>query len=267
MSTAAPGSAALAGMRAAATIARYTVLEAMRNRLLWLFGLAAVAAVGLSGFLHDLALTESRELQASLLAAALRLAAAALLAAFVVTSMVREAADKGQELLLALPIPRAAYLLGKLAGFYALALLPALLFGALGLFFAPPLQATLWSVSLLFELWIVAAFSLFCVLSLTQAMPALAATGAFYVLARSIGSLQLLSHGANAHAAWQQQWMAGGIDMLAAVLPRLDEFTQTAWLVYHTGNAAALASIAVQTALYLALLTAAAMFDLYRKNI
>jgi ABC-type transport system involved in multi-copper enzyme maturation permease subunit len=258
---------ALSGVRAAVTIARYTVLEALRNRLLWLFGLAALAAIGLSGFLHELALTESRQLQAALLAAVLRLAAVALLAAFVVTSMVREAADKGQELLLALPMPRSAYLLGKLAGFGTLALLPALLFGALGLFFAPPFQAALWTLSLLFELWIVAAFGLFCVLSLNQAMPALAATAAFYVLARSIGSLQLLSHAGGVHTELQQQWMARGIDVLAAVLPRLDEFTQTAWLVYHTGNATALAAIAVQTAIYVVLLAAAAMFDLYRKNI
>ena len=178
----------------ALAIARYTLLEALRSRLLWLFVLAACGAVGLSGFLQQLALTESRAVQAALLAAGLRLASVFLLATFIITSMAREAADKGLELLLALPMPRAAYLLGKLAGYGALAAIPALLFGALMLPFAAPAQGALWGLSLLGELWIVAAFSLLCAASLQQALPALAATGGFYVLARMLGSLQLLAH-------------------------------------------------------------------------
>ena len=125
----------------ALTIARYTLLEALRNRLLWLLLVMAAGAVAVSGFLNELALTESRQLQAALLGAVLRLAAVFLVATFVVTSMAREANDKGLELLMALPLPRAVYLFGKLAGFGALALLPALSFGPLGLVFAPPAQA------------------------------------------------------------------------------------------------------------------------------
>lgn len=249
------------------TIASYTLLEALRNRLIWLFALAAVAAVGLAGFLDELALTESRQVQAALLAAALRLAAVFLMATFVVTSMVREANDKGLELLLALPMPRAAYLFGKLGGFAVLALLPALLFGGLGLFFAPFAQAALWSLSLLCELWIVAAFSLLCALSFNQVMPALAASGGFYLLARGIGGLQLIGHGRFTSHSAAQRAMSAGIDLIAAVLPGLDGFTRTDWLLYHSGDGAALLALLAQTALYVSLTTAAALFDLYRKSI
>lgn len=249
------------------TIARYTLLEAVRNRLAWLFLLVACAAVGLSGFLQELALTESRAVQAALLAALLRIAAVFLVSTFVVTSMVREANDKGLELLLALPMPRSTYLLGKLCGFGALAMLPALLFGALCLFFAPIGQAALWSVSLLCELWIVAAFALLCVLSFSQVMPALAACAGFYLLARSIGSLQLIGHGGHGAQSWQQQAMAGGIDTLAFLLPRLDTFTRTEWLLYHGGDLAALLAVLGQSAVYIALLGSAALFDFYRKSL
>ena len=251
------------------TIARYTLLEALRNRLLWLLLVLALGAVGVSGFLNALALTESRQLQAALLGAVLRLAAVFLIAIFVVTSMVREANDKGLELLMALPLPRAVYLFGKLAGFGALALLPALLFGALALFFAPPAQAALWAVSLLCECWIVAAFSLLCMLTLNQVLPALAAAGAFYVLARAIGTLQLLGHGATATASHGagQQWLGAGIDGLALLLPHLDQFTRSDWLVYHDGGAADLLAIGAQTAIYVTLMAAAGLFDLYRKQI
>jgi ABC-type transport system involved in multi-copper enzyme maturation permease subunit len=245
---------------AALTIARYTLLEALRNRLLWLVLLMALGAVGVSGFLNELALTESRQLQAALLSAVLRLAAVFLIATFVVTSMLREANDQGLQLLMALPMPRAVYLFGKLIGFGALALLPALLFGALGLFFAPPAQAALWAVSLLCECWIVATFAVLCTLTLNQVLPALTATFSFYLLARAIGALQLLGH--DAHGMLNR-----GIDGLALLLPHLDRFTRSDWLVYHGGGVADLAGIAAQTAIYVALLAAAALFDLYRKPV
>jgi ABC-type transport system involved in multi-copper enzyme maturation permease subunit len=256
-------------MRATLTIARFTLLEALRNRMLWLLLALMLGAVGLSGFLGALALTESRAVQAALLAAALRLAAVFLVATFVVTSMVREANDKGQELLLALALPRHVYLLGKLAGFAAVALLPALLFGALALCFAPPAQAALWAFSLLCECWIMAAFSLLCMLTLSQVLPALAAAAAFYLLARVVGTLQLLAHGADAAHGSEpgQALLARGVDALALLLPHLDNFTRTDWLLYHGGAGADLLAVAVQSALTLAVLTGAALFDLYRKNI
>jgi len=254
-------------MRPALIIARYTLLEALRNRLLWLLLVMAAGAVAVSGFLNELALTESRQLQAALLGAVLRLAAVFLIATFVVTSMAREASDKGLELLMALPMPRAVYLFGKLAGFAALALLPALCFGALGLFFAPPAQAALWAFSLLCECWIVAAFSVLCMLTLSQVLPALAAAFAFYLLARVIAALQLLGHGAGSVQSTGQQVLNTGIDGLALLLPHLDQFTRSDWLVYHSGGSTELAAIAAQTAIYVTLMSAAALFDLHRKAI
>ena len=87
-------------LRQASTIAYYTLLEALRNRLMWLLGLVLVIGIGLSGFLSDLAVTEQKETQVALLAAFLRFTAVFLMVIFVVTSLVREANDKGLELVL-----------------------------------------------------------------------------------------------------------------------------------------------------------------------
>jgi len=250
-----------------ATIARYTLLEALRNRLLWLLIVAALGTVGLAGFLQELALTESHQLQAALLGAVLRVASVFLVATFVITSMVREASDKGLELLLALPMPRAVYLAGKLAGFGILAVLPALLFGGLALALAPPDQAALWAFSLLCECWIVAAFSVLCVLTLQQVLPALAAATAFYLMARAIGALQLMKQAGARADTLGQQVLGGGIDLLGLLLPHLDRFTRSDWLVYHGGSGADLLAVVVQTALYVALMAGAGLFDLYRKQI
>lgn len=253
-------------LRPAATIARHTVLEALHNRLLWVLLAIALAAAGLAGFLQEVALAEGRALQASVLAAALRLAGVFLVATFVVTSMVRESGDKTMELILGLPIPRAAYLLGKLGGFGAAALLPAILFGALAALFAPAAGALAWTLSFLCELWIVAAFSLLCVLSFSQVLPALAASASFYVLARAAGSLQLMG-GAQGDPSFGQRAMGAIVDLIAALLPHLDRFTRTEWLLYQSASAGQVLAVLAQTAIYVTLLASAALFDLYRKNI
>src|SRR5712664_2377461 len=110
-----------------ASLARATLLEAVRNRLLWLAVVVVVIAFGLAQFLNQVAITESREIQAALLAASLRVAAVFILAVFVITSMVRELGDKVTELLLSLPAPRAAYFFGKFAGHAMVAAILALL--------------------------------------------------------------------------------------------------------------------------------------------
>lgn len=249
---------------AMATIARYTVLEVLRNHLLWVALAVLAAGIGLAAFVSAIALTETRETQVALLAAALRLAAVVMLAAFVVTGMAREAADKTTHLLLALPIPRTAWLVGKLAGYCAAALLPAALFGALIAFMAAPAQAALWTVSLICELWLVVACAVFCTVTLSRAVPALATVAGFYLLSRSLGIFELLGHAPSGAAA--PRAIGTLVDAIALLLPRLDQFTQAGWLLYDTGSVHALAHIAAQTAIYLLLLAAAAAFDLHRRE-
>jgi ABC-type transport system involved in multi-copper enzyme maturation permease subunit len=249
------------------TIAFYTLLEALRNRLIWLIAAVALIGIGLSGFLDALAITESRQIQVALLAAFLRFSAVFLIATFVVTSMVREFNYKGLELVLAMPLPRAGYLFGKLIGFGLLAVLPALLFGLLTLFFAAPAQAAIWTISLLCELWIIAAFSLLCVLTFNQVLAALSAVMAFYLLSRSLSALQLIGAGHTVNHSLSQQVIGTVINIVSALLPHLDQFTRTEWLVYQTANAHMLITVLLQSAIFLVLLSGVSLFDFYRKNI
>jgi hypothetical protein len=59
------------------------------------------------------------------------------------------------------------------------------------------------------------------------------------------------------------RWMVEG---LALVMPPLDQWTQTAWLVDRADAWPALGVIGAQCALFLVVLAAAAVFDLQRKN-
>jgi len=254
-------------LQAILPIARYTLLEALRNRLFWLALILVAAGLGFAQFLQQVAITESNQIQATLLAALVRVGAVFMLASFVVTSMVREFNDKVMELILSRPIPRSSYFFGKLAGFSLVAFALALIFSLPLALFAPAPRVALWGASLACELLIVTAVSLFCVLSLTQVMSALAAVTGFYLLARAIGALQVIAANPLSDSmVLSQQFINPVVDAIAFVLPGLDRMTQTAWLIYAAPTSAEYLGVLAQTAVYLLLLCSAALFDLQRKN-
>ena len=253
---------------ALAAIARYTFMEAMRNRLLWLMLVFVVGAFGLAAFVGGVAITESAQFSSAFIGALLRLAAVFMLALFVISSMVREFDDKGFELVLSLPIRRSTYLLGKLAGFSLLALVVAAMCLPPLLVYAPAAQVALWGASLACELLLVTALSLLCLFSFRHVTVALAAVAIFYIAARSIAAISLIAHGTLAFQDPSARMLSRTlVDALAFLLPELHRFTSTDWLVYHGAGVQDLLPVLGQTVIYLALLVAAAMFDLQRKNL
>jgi hypothetical protein len=249
------------------SLARMTLLEAVRNRLVWLAAVVALTAFGLAQFLNQVAITESREIQSALLAAFLRVTAVFIAAAFVITSMVREWGDKVTELLLSLPAPRSTYFFGKFAGYAALALILAPLSAVPLLLLAHPAGIALWTFSLFCELLIVIAVSLFCVLSLTQVVPAFAAVAGFYALSRSMAAIQVISGAPLQDPTLLDRIANQIVELLALLLPALDRMTQTTWLWEPGEGSAALGAVFAQTLVYLVLICAASLFDLYRKNL
>ena len=254
-------------MTTIAALARITVLEAVRNRLAWLAAIVIVTTFGLAQFLNQVAIAESREIQSAVLAALLRAAAVFIAAAFVVTSMVREWNDKITELLLSLPAPRSAYFFGKFAGYAALALVLAPLSALPLVLVAKHGGLALWTFSLFCELLIVTAMSMFCVLSLTQVVPAFAAVAGFYLLSRSMGAIQIIASAPLREPTLPDRIANAIVDLIAYVLPALDRMTQTSWLM-EPGPASleTIGTVLAQTAVYVVLICSASLFDLYRKN-
>lgn len=248
------------------TIARYTVLEALHTRLLGLVVLLVLLAFCASLFVRAIAVTESLRLQIAFLAAGTRLVGVFVVSLYVIGSINREFNDKGLELLLSLDLPRAGFVLGKLLGYSAIALLIALL-ACLPLAASAPLAAlALWGLSLSFELLLIAAASLFAIVSFGHIVPALSFVAAFYLLARSITAILLISGSALLEASPAYAFMALLVKGISLLLPGLDQFTQAAWLV-NADAEVRLLPLAAQTLVYTALLLTATLYDFYRKDL
>lgn len=249
------------------TISKFTIIESMRNRLLLLSLLVVGVSFGLVEFIGDLAITEHRATQIAVLAAFLRLSAVVIIAMFVVSSTVRELQDKTLEMILAMPIQRGTYYLGKLAGFVQVSAVVALIFTLMLFLYAPAAQVVIWGISLFLELILVVAFGLVMLFTFKQIPSALTGVFIIYAASRTTTSIYLMSkYPIIAHTTIGQKFMDEFIQVLTWLLPDLHLFTQTEWLVYGTGNLSLLLPVLTQTVIYLALLSAIALFDFYRKN-
>ena len=253
--------------RATATVARYVLVEARRSALPWLALAGVLAALGLSGFLSQVAITEAAALQASASAALLRACAVFLVATHVISSVVREANDKVLELALTLPISRSAWYLGKLLGYAGAGALIATLFALPLLAWAKPSDLAAWWLALAAEAAVIAAAALFFASALGQTVSAIAAVAGLYLLARSISAIQAIAGGPLAvdNAAGQAaRWL---VDAFALLLPRLDAVARGDWLLYGAPPAVELAPALAGLAIYFVLLAAAGLFDFSRRNL
>lgn len=248
-------------------IAHYTALEGRRTRVLIIAVIGIAAIIAASVFVRELAVAEGGRFQTGFYAPMARLCAVFMIAVHVLGSVLRELEDKGLELLLASDLPRSHYVLGKWLGFSITAASVALIV-TLPLLALHPWQAVLvWGLSLLLELLMMVTLAQFCIVTFTHLLPAAGFLAAFYLFARNLTAIRLMAeHPIAAPDALSQQLMVSLIDALAFVTPALDRWTQTAWLVSGSADWPALANTAVQAAIYVLMLLAATLFDLYRRN-
>jgi ABC-type transport system involved in multi-copper enzyme maturation permease subunit len=254
-------------MQRVLAIARYTLFEARRTRLPVLLVLAVGVVFLIAAFAAELAVTESTRVHIAIYAAGMRLAAVFITGFCVLASVTREFNDKGLDVLLALDIPRSHYILGRLAGFVALGVLIAALACLPLAALAPPVAVLQWGFSLALELAVIGSLALFCVITFNQLTPAAAFVLAFYWLARSLAAMRLISaHPLSGAESWSHQVIVWLVEGLALVVPALENWTQTAWLVDAAGAWSTMARIGAEACVYVALLAAAAMFDFHRRN-
>jgi hypothetical protein len=123
-----------------------------------------------------------------------------------------------------------------------------------------------WAVSLALETALVAAAALFFTMSLGQLLPAISASAGFYLLARSMASIQAIAAGPHRDDSFGDRLARWMVDGVALLFPRLDAVTRTEWLLYGPPAPAAYASALGGMILYGVLLLAAGLFDFHRRG-
>ena len=254
------------------TIARFTLLEAVRNRLFILIMAGVICLFVLAEFIGELSITETRQVQSAILSSLLRVFSISIISLFVITSALRELNDKGLEIILSLPMPRHQYLFGKLLGYGGLSLLISIIVSLPLLLYAPTIPVICWFLSLFCEQALVISLSLVCLFTFANVTISFVtisfiAVMAFYFLSRSMETIRLLSESPILESnAFSQDFIHCLVDAMALLLPDLSAFTKSDWLAYNV-DFADMQIVIIQTMIYLTILLSAGLFDLYRKNI
>jgi Cu-processing system permease protein len=250
------------------TIARYTMLEAMRTRFPVLALGVIVITLAASCFVREIAIIESARFQTAFYAATMRFAAVFVVALYAIAAVTREFHDKGLDIALALDLPRSHYITGKLLGLVAVASAFAMGTAVPLLALAGIEPAAQWTIALACELVIVVAASLFCAITFTTLMPAASCVMAFYLLARVLSAIRLI--GANPVSgteALPHHLLSGIVEGLAWIVPAFDRWTRTSWLVDEPASWTTIASLTGQSVVFVIVVTAAAVFDMHRKSL
>lgn len=248
----------------------WTVLaEARSSRVIIAAAIISLVAISLSLFVGEIAIAEKIQSQTAISAAFLRLAVLFFVSLFTINSLVREMNDRMLLLYLSMPISRSVFIFGKFLGFMILAMIFSMLAMLIVSMHAEFYPSFLWGISLMMESWIMIGFCFLCAYSFGQITLAFSAVTSIYFLSRSLSAVILISN--NPLRAGQdsitQQFFHGLLSVLDYLLPRLDKFSRTEWLMYNNVSMSEISFVLQQTLIYLLLLLSASFFDFYRKNI
>lgn len=248
---------------------RYVLLTAMRDRLFFGLLVFVLIAAYLSSVLGSTAMLETEQMTLAFTAASARVIIMVGIIVFIGFHM-RNAFDAREiDVLLSRPISRSTLVISYLLGFAAVA--TCLVVPTVGLMaLIGPLNQTgfwLWSLSLLLESWLVVAVALFASLTMKSGVGTVLSSLAVYTLSRMMGFFLATTHSGS---VFREQEVDQGahwlMDAVSVIVPRLDFFAKSNWLIYGAKSYEDLYLFLMQAAVIIPLLVAASAIDFMRKQ-
>lgn len=248
---------------------RYVLLTATRDRLFIGLLVGILAAAYISSILGSTAMLETEQMTISFTAASARVIIMVGIIVFIGFHM-RNAFDAREiDVLLSRPISRTTLVMSYWVGFAsvaALLVLPTIALVAI----IGTLNHTgfwLWSVSLLLESWLVVSIALFASLTIKSGVGTVLSSLAIYTLSRMMGFFLATTDSASLFKEHQinigAKWLMQGI---SSVVPRLDFYAKSSWLVYGAKSYEDLTLFLMQSAVFIPLLILASVLDFKRKQ-
>jgi ABC-type transport system involved in multi-copper enzyme maturation permease subunit len=248
-------------------IAKYTLIEAFKRRLILLFMLAVPVCLAAGGYAAGLSMVEKQATLAAFYGVFIRITAVLMLGIYLILTESRALESGNVFVSLGLPLSRTRYLLEKWLAYSALALCLVIL-ATIPFLLTQVSSAVIWAwaASLYCELLIVIAAALLLSLVFSQTLTPLLLFGVFYLFARASGEFLVYSNNIIAGpSAPYELWMAWVLKICTYLVPELDRFAGTEWLFYNAPEIDWL-PVLLQTILFVVLLLAVSAERLLRKE-
>jgi ABC-type transport system involved in multi-copper enzyme maturation permease subunit len=252
------------------TTVKYVLLTALRD---WLF-LGILGSLIVSGFISyfmgSTVIVEKNEIASSFTAGSARLVLIVGMIVFVCFHVRRAFENKEIDLMLSRPISREQFVISYWLGFSVVA---TLIIGVLSLFiiavYGYNYQGfSYWIITLLLEVFIVIAFAVFSSIILKSSVSSVLLCFGFYVVSRMIGFFGYVLEKNPSNDFLSFDFYTQKIIWVASfLLPRLDLFCQSKWLVYGVDSIKYnIAMPAIQALIYIPLLLVLAAIDFKKKQ-
>lgn len=259
---------AAAGAGKVFALVRYMLATALRDRLFLALLLSLVLAAAMSIFLGGSAIVEQQQMVTAYMGATSRMILAAGMVLFVAFHLQRAMQDGEIAFILSRPMSRSTFVLGYGTSVMMVASLCSL-FAVLLLAVAARSSAAglmMWGGSLLLEVNLMALMAMFFGLILRSAVSTALACLGFYMLGRMSGLLGGLAEQAS-QGSIIDKLLGNGFEIISIIIPRLDFFARSEWLVYGSGGEHIPVLYAVgQSLVFIPLVLALAIFDFRRKQ-
>jgi ABC-type transport system involved in multi-copper enzyme maturation permease subunit len=251
------------------TTTRFILLTAIRDRLFPALLLLILALIGVTKALSETAMLENHEMHLAMSAGLARIVLNMGLAVFVCFHVRAMYDTREIDVMLSRPVSRPHLVFGLWLGFSLVASVLVVAVAVMIAFLHPAnMQGFLfWTASLLLESWIVVAIALFASLTNKSAVTSVLVSFTFYVLGRLMAFFIAT---ANARISFEEAWIGEGLRYLikavSVVIPRLDMFAQTEWLVYGVTHSTNVTYFTAQAAIFIPFVLSVAIIDFCKKQ-
>jgi ABC-type transport system involved in multi-copper enzyme maturation permease subunit len=256
-----------------ASIIEYIMLTARRD---WLFlGVFILMVLVILGgvIIGGTSVVEQTQTVTALVAGSVRYLMVFGISLFTCFHIKRSFDNREIDFFLSKPITRTKFVISYLIGISVIMLgmvIPTIIFmmsvKQLGLFYGLHMNYLAWGLSLIMEMIIVVSFAIFASLLLKSSIAAMLATMGFYLFSRIVGYFFTM---VSNPAAVGKTTILGKLSskimwLLSMIFPRLDQFTQSEWLIYGVSNWSEYAIFLGSGLIYVTLITLMSLFDFRR---
>ena len=246
---------------------RYILLTAMRDWLFWVLLVGVLSAASIAGLLGSTAFLETQEMTITYAAGSSRVMLMLGLIVFVCFHIRNAFETKEIDVILSRPISRATLVVAYWLGFMLVAVILMLpIIVVIGLIGAPSMSGfVMWSISLIMEAGIVVSLALFSAFALRSAVTSVLGCMGLYVVSRMMVFFVMTAENPMFNNL-QYIWLRFLLQGISSIVPRLDFFGKTEWLVYGLKTSTDWQVFGLQAAIFVPLLIVASILDFRRKQ-
>lgn len=251
------------------TTTKFIFLTAMRDRLFPALFILVLAVIGITSALSSTAMLEEDAMHLAMSAGLARIILNIGIAVFVCFHIRSMYDSKEIDVMLSRPISRPKLVFGLWKGFAIVATMLVVAVAVVIYLLSPANQSgfLVWSGSLLLECWIMVAIALFASLTNKSAVTSVLITFTLYILGRIMAFLVAT---ANSKMIFKEQWINDiaefTIEIISVVIPRLDMFAHTEWLVYGLPDDQTALFFIAQGTIFIPFALALAIIDFSKKQ-